>query len=404
MGYIQAPIPENEKERLKALGSYRVLDTLPEQSFDDLTAIAAHICNTPISLVSLIDFDRQWFKSHHGLDATETPRAQAFCAHAILSPDEVFHIPDAFEDERFRENPLATGAPHVRFYAGTPLVSPEGAALGTLCVIDHEPRNLSPKQLETLKALGRQVVAQLELRKKLMEVEDSKSRLIETNKDLETFTHVLSHDLKTPLRSLVTMAEWLKADCWNQINEQGREYIQVIEDQSKKLIDLMASLKEFLSSSASDVVSAPIELEPFLQDVLNDVERKETLRLKVEGNLKNLAVNQAALRQVFWNLLSNACKYSDKEITEVTVSAEREGDLAVIKVTDNGPGIDPKYHTKIFEVFESLNTHDRFGTPTTGMGLAIVRRLLKKQAGEICVESSLGKGTTFVISLPRGES
>lgn len=404
MAHIEAPIPANEKQRLKALYSYNVLDTLPEQSFDDLTAIAAHICNTPISLVSLIDADRQWFKSHHGLDATETPRSLAYCAHAILRPDEVLQIPDAFQDERFRDNPLATGAPHVRFYAGTPLVSPEGAALGTLCVIDHEPRKLSTKQLETLKALGRQVVAQLELRKKLSEVEHSKDLLIEANKDLETFTHVLSHDLKAPLRSLVTMAEWLKTDCWNQLNEQGREYIEVIEDRSKKIIELMSSIRDFLNATPSHVKVAPIELEPFLQDILNDIEKKETLRLKVEGSLKHLVVNEAALRQVFWNLLSNACKYSDKEVTEVTVSVEKEGAQTVIRVSDNGPGIDSKYHTKIFEVFESLHTHDRFGTPTTGMGLAIVSRSVKKQAGEISVESSLGKGATFVIRLPGAES
>jgi signal transduction histidine kinase len=328
----------------------------------------------------------------------------SFCAHAILNPHEVLYVPDSFKDERFRDNPLATGAPHVRFYAGAPIVAPDGSALGAFCVIDNKPGELSTRQLESLQALSRQVVAQLELRKKLNEVEDSRAQLMEMYNDLETFTNVLSHDLKTPLRSLVTMAEWLKTDCWNQLNDQGREYVQVMEDQSRKIIDLMASIKEFLRPSLYAATTAPLELEPFIKDVLNDIEKKETLRLKVEGPLKHLVVNQAALRQVFWNLLSNACKYSDKEITDVSVLAEQRGNQAVIKVTDNGPGIDPKYHTKIFEVFESLHTHDRFGTPTTGMGLAIVRRLLKKQRGEISVESSLGTGTTFVISLPRGES
>ncbi|MEP1033145.1 PAS domain S-box protein [Ekhidna sp.] len=159
------PIPSNEKERLIALDEYQILDTLPEQSYDDITKIASQICDTPIALISLIDQDRQWFKSHHGLGVTETPRQLAYCAHAINEPDEILEVPDAFKDDRFHDNPLATGDPHVRFYAGAPLTDDQGFTLGTLCVIDHEERNLSTGQKDALWALSRQVVALLQLRK-----------------------------------------------------------------------------------------------------------------------------------------------------------------------------------------------------------------------------------------------
>ncbi|SMD33680.1 PAS domain S-box-containing protein [Reichenbachiella faecimaris] len=175
-------IPSNEKERLAELKSYEILDTALEQRFDDITKIAAFICETPISLVSLIDKDRQWFKSRHGLNASETPRDLAYCAHAIHTPEDILEVPDAYEDERFYDNPLATGDPHVRFYAGAPLVSSNGYSLGTLCVIDHEPKTLSDAQREALWALSRQVTALLELRKTNLHLEESKKEQIHAEK------------------------------------------------------------------------------------------------------------------------------------------------------------------------------------------------------------------------------
>ncbi len=159
----------SEAGRLNALRQYKILDTEPEQAFDDLTLIASQICGVPIALISLVDEDRQWFKSRVGVEIRETSRSVSFCAHAILQQG-IFTIPDASRDERFCNNPFVKGEPHIRFYAGAPIITQDGYALGTLCVIDHVPRELTADQKNALSALERQVSAQLELRRNLEEL------------------------------------------------------------------------------------------------------------------------------------------------------------------------------------------------------------------------------------------
>ena len=167
---MKAPIPENEAARLEALRQYQILDTDPGESFNDLTRLAAYICDTPIALITLVDQHRQWFKARVGLRQKETSRDLSFCAYAILQ-DGPLIVPDATKDERFRDNPFVTSDPLIRFYAGSPLMSPEGFKSGTLCVIDNKPKNLSPKQIAALKILGNQVITQLDLRREILSLQ-----------------------------------------------------------------------------------------------------------------------------------------------------------------------------------------------------------------------------------------
>jgi serine phosphatase RsbU (regulator of sigma subunit)/anti-anti-sigma regulatory factor len=182
---VEAETPDNEPARLAALRSYDILDTLPEPAYDDIARIAAQICGTPIALVSLVDEHRQWFKASVGIDAIETPRDLAFCAHAILEPRSLLVVEDATSDPRFAGNPLVTGPPGIRFYAGAPLVTSDGHALGTLCVIDRRPGSLTETQRRSLEALARQVVAQLELRRTVSSLEHSAHTLKKRNAQVE---------------------------------------------------------------------------------------------------------------------------------------------------------------------------------------------------------------------------
>ncbi|HXN22575.1 MAG TPA: GAF domain-containing protein [Candidatus Dormibacteraeota bacterium] len=164
---MAASAPSNDAARVAALQKYAILDSEPEQAFDDLAQLASYICNTPIALVSLVDENRQWFKASIGMSASETPREIALCSIAIQQ-SEVFVIPDTLKDERFRNNPLVVSKPNIRFYAGAPLINEEGYALGTLCVVDVVPREFTGEQRKALKTLSRLVLAQLEFRRNLM--------------------------------------------------------------------------------------------------------------------------------------------------------------------------------------------------------------------------------------------
>ncbi len=189
---MKARLPANEKQRIDALHRYAILDTVAQREYDDIVLLASQICRTPIAAISLVDTDRQWFKSVHGLEVRETPRDIAFCAHAILDRD-VLIVPDARTDPRFRDNPLVVHEPQIRFYAGAPLITASGESLGTLCVIDREPRHLSQAELESLRALSRQVMVNLELRRVSHELEASLQIRESYARELEAHQHTLEH-------------------------------------------------------------------------------------------------------------------------------------------------------------------------------------------------------------------
>ena len=180
------PLPENEKKRLEVLWHYEVLDSMPEEVFDDLTELAATICEAPIALISLVDEKRQWFKSKIGISATETSRDVSFCSHAIMQ-EGLFIIPDATKDERFANNPLVTSDPHIRFYAGSPLITPDGYPLGTLCIIDKVPHTLREDQKRALRILSRVVMTQLELRHRSRELARAKEEHAKMSQAMEEF-------------------------------------------------------------------------------------------------------------------------------------------------------------------------------------------------------------------------
>ena len=230
---MKAPLPPDETQRLETLRQYAVLDTPPEQAFDDLTLLAAHICQTPIALISLVDENRQWFKSRIGVSSTETSRDIAFCAHTVLHKDQVLEVRDAESDPRFADSLLVTTDPHVRFYAGAPLVAPDGQALGALCVMDRTPRTLNAGQLEALRALSRHVVAQLELRRQARELVTEAAERRRAEEAQRRQFHELSAS-KAEADRLLTLAQ-----------QSRRALLSVLEDEKRTGQNLRHSEERF---------------------------------------------------------------------------------------------------------------------------------------------------------------
>lgn len=409
-------LAENESSRLTDLLSYCIINTPPDQSFDDITRLAAEICQVPISLISLVESHREWFKSHHGLGIEELPREYAFCSHAIMEPDEIMIVEDSRVDDRFYDNPIVTGEPFVIFYTGVPLITPAGHALGTLCVIDHQPRVLSLKQLEGLKMLANQVVVLLELHKKNTKLEQTRRKqleernrelekindeLIQANIELELLTHVTMHDLKEPLNTILNFIELLKRKKEDILDSESLIFIDYIQQAGNRQATLIEKLLGYFKLGKQHVFEA-VDTREIVAKVCKELShhiQQKNIDIQI-GELPIIWGLIVELSSLFQNLLSNAMKYTQPDTqSEITINCKELDDWYEFSVTDNGIGFDMAYREKIFLIFQRLHTDRKI--PGTGIGLAQCKKIVQLHKGEIWADSIVGSGTTFSFTLPK---
>jgi K+-sensing histidine kinase KdpD len=403
------PLP-NENERLAELLRYEILDTDSEADFDEIVKLAAYLCKCEIALITLLDNDRQWFKAKTGVKVCQTPRSIAFCGHAIHN-DWIMEIPDATLDERFHDNPLVTGEPKIRFYAGQPIKSISGYNLGTLCVIDSQPKKLTKNQRTILKILAKQVERQLELRLRLKELEQSFQLISEQKKSLENLNQikdqtlsVLTHDLRSPLANLDNLLELFDQEILEV--EEAVNLIQEIRPNIKQIND---QLEGVLNWAKEQVKGNEVKWETFLIDkiVLNclnwvsNLATKKGVKLesKIEENLEILG-DKNIIEIILRNLLHNAIKFTCQEDT-ITLFVKKEGDKIKIGVRDTGLGISPENMGKIINYNGKLSTLGTGREKGTGLGLILCNTFLTKINSKLIIENNTPKGCSFSFLLPK---
>jgi anti-sigma regulatory factor (Ser/Thr protein kinase) len=317
----------HEAARLAALRKYRILDTDPERAFDDLTLLASHICGTPIALISLIDADRQWFKSRVGLTIAETSRSVSFCTHAIQQRD-LFVVPDARDDAAFRNNPFVVAENGIRFYAGAPLITPDGHALGTLCVLDRVPRTLTDEQIEALEALRRQVEAQLELRANLFELDEA----LKARDEAEAAQVRLIGELRESF-------------------ENVRKLSALIPYCSECQFDMTIPAEPRAIPTVTDGV----------MQVLQDKHWPEPRAIEVE----------LALQEALANAIRHGCKGDPSRQVQCTVNCDSDGEILIV-VRDPGTGFDA---SRIPNPLEEENV-----LKSSGRGIFLINQLMDEVA------------------------
>lgn len=413
---IKAPIGKNEAERLQALLDYKILDTKEDVAFDQLVEMASKICDVPIALVSLIDSDRQWFKANVGLDAKETPRDISFCGHAIHQKD-IFIINEASLDERFKGNPLTTGYPHIRFYAGTPLITPEGHAIGTLCVIDQKPRELSEDQKRFLKILSEQVIAQLELKKSLDETKknikelqevtkivlEQKKELIRSEK-LATIGKIaagVSHEINNPLAIIcgkVSLAiDMVEA---GQPKEKILPLLTKVDATADRISQIVQALNTF-SRNNFGALKTTCSLNDIIEDCLVSFQDKiEANGIFLDLNLRENVTIEADPTQVYESLshlISNSIDAMELSlIKKLSIELSHNSEKAFIRVSDTGHGIEDAILDSIMEPFFTTKDVGK----GKGLGLSIAKNLIEAHEGFITIEKNRHP-TVFQVLLPK---
>lgn len=419
----------DELQRLAALRDLELLDTEFEERFDNLTELARRVFDVPIALISLVDADRQWFKSRQGLDIGGTPRNVSFCTHAIQGQTPMV-VTDASRDPRFQDNPLVVGPHHIRFYAGAPLRPVSGHAIGTLCVIDRRRRIFSSDDEAQLLLLAQLVCDEIEARalrrglarertartqverlveQQTLELSKACTRAEAADRAKAQFLNNMGHELRTPLNAIIGFTDLMLSGAVGTCSDRQRQYLQHIESSGKRLIEVF---NQVLQMSQLELGDVKLEIEPLdIQDIVHSLadglrtraeKRRVTLSCMVDMDLPLVAADLRAIRRVLSNVIDNAVKFTPDH-GAVAISARAETHGVTVTVEDTGEGIPQDKLSVVCEPFSQVDQGLARRFEGAGLGLAIAKGLIEAQHGSLNIASARGEGTRVTITLPFAE-
>jgi signal transduction histidine kinase len=412
MQSVSSPVADYEAQRLAQLKSYPISFTAQDDDFDDIARLASHICHTPIALISIVDRDHQWLKSHIGIDLNQTSREESFCNHTIQQED-ILEIEDALQNNHFRHKRMVTHEPHIRFYAGAPLRNSSGYNLGSLCVIDSAPRKLNEYQREALRSLSKVAVNLLELRRSQKLLEEARLQVQAASKAKSNFLSMMSHEIKTPLNGVVGLTNIILEESQDPAL---RTYVETLKVSADNLTVVINDILELGQIETEKIALEEVSFD--LDELLGRIHRSQdplakekglTFKVKAAKVGRKLRGDVIRLAQILNNLVGNAIKLTQKGSVELEVKIlEQHSHKVSLKfiVSDTGSGIDSETHKRIFNTISNPNTSAETISEETGLGLTICLRLLQRMNSTLSLISEEGSGSafSFVLTLDVDES
>ncbi|SDR83718.1 GAF domain-containing sensor histidine kinase [Gramella sp. MAR_2010_147] len=394
-------VPFNEKLRRAALKEYNILNSGPDEDYDNLTFLAAAICEVPVAKISIVDKDRIWNKSVYGAEIKEIDRKNSFCEKAIHADKPILLLNRSQDPEIFSK---AKGIydREFSFYAGVPLHNPQGHTIAVFCIFDTEEKTLSEEQERALYALAQQTLKLFESRKQRNKLYQVQTKLKEKYRELEKFASLVSHDLKSPLANIISLSELLKEENKGKFDEDTEQYLEFLVESSYSLRNYIDGILSFYRSDhVMEKDYTNVDLKKLLKGITDLYQVADNIVITYPDDVMLHNVNKAALTQVFLNLLSNALKYNDKDIRKVHIEFSKNEEYYFFEVKDNGKGIPEEKFNDIFDLFTTLETVDREGNLGSGIGLATVKKLIESMGGSISLESEPEKGSNFKFRIKR---
>jgi len=399
---ITAPIPANDIFRVQNLYELGILDTPEEDEFTDIVELASKICKTPISLISLVDYTRQWFKAKIGVNAKETTRDISFCGHAIVMDNDFFEVPDALKDIRFVDNPLVTGEPNIRYYAGVQLVSKKGFHIGMLCVNDTKPNKLTEDQIFALKVLGSHVAKLLDLRITKKQSDEKTKKIGSQNEVLQRMLSIIAHDVRGPVNALKQIFELSEANLLDQVSK--RELLSLSKFQIDNILTLLNNLVEWGKIKIDDrenekrLVNVKKKVDTEIQNISLAASLKKNKVINLVDETLELNIDPDMLQFIIRNLLTNANKFTTEG--KITLFSDEDDQYITLTMNDTGIGMNRQIVETLLQKNNLITTNGTNNEKGSGIGFKLIKEFMENINGRIDIDSEIGKGTSITLYFP----